>query len=112
MRLGEAKEVDASVKTSEYGSCEPSPTNASQGLLCSHQDSDYDNDYAVQEVKFFLASFSSTLCFYLQISFLLYCKVEENRRGFISVNLKDLGFSLMRRDRCLTFVFLKFKAFG
>lgn len=50
-RVAETKEVDASVKTSEYGSCEPSPTNASQGLICSHQDSDYDNDYAVQEFQ-------------------------------------------------------------
>ncbi|KHN70678.1 hypothetical protein Tcan_10216 [Toxocara canis] len=43
----ESRQCDGAVKTSEYGSCEPSPTNVSH-VLCALPDSDYDNDCAAQ----------------------------------------------------------------
>uniref|UniRef100_A0A0N5AR62 S phase cyclin A-associated protein in the endoplasmic reticulum n=1 Tax=Syphacia muris TaxID=451379 RepID=A0A0N5AR62_9BILA len=50
--LPNSKGLETSTKTSEYGSCEPSPTNALQDSTYFHQvhqDSDYDNDCAVHE---------------------------------------------------------------
>uniref|UniRef100_A0A915BPX1 Uncharacterized protein n=1 Tax=Parascaris univalens TaxID=6257 RepID=A0A915BPX1_PARUN len=43
----ESRQCDGAVKTSEYGSCEASPTSASQ-TLCTLPDSDYENNYVAQ----------------------------------------------------------------
>lgn len=45
----DGKHSDSGVKTSEYGSCEPSPTNASNGATCVVPDSDYDNDFVAHQ---------------------------------------------------------------
>ncbi|VDK44006.1 unnamed protein product [Anisakis simplex] len=43
----DSRQLENVIKTSEYGSCEPSPTNASQAL-CTFADSDCDNEYVTQ----------------------------------------------------------------
>ena len=81
-RGADSKEPDSSVKTSEYGSCEPSPTNASQGLVYNHPDSDYDNDFASQEVRWCIMDKKCLLCYGVTTPILFFLKIFGIRLVF------------------------------
>lgn len=53
MAAADARNVDAEVKTSEYGSADPSPTDSSQNVPLHFLESKIETEHKAEVCKFF-----------------------------------------------------------